>query len=136
MAHHSTERPLSPHLTIYKPQITSMLSIMHRATGVFNAIGLFVLVAWLWMAAFDTECYACFSELASTPLAKLVLVGWTYSFFYHLCNGIRHLFWDMGKGFALESVTKSGIIVLLTALSMTGITWYHILCTLGISTGL
>lgn len=131
MTHPSTERPLSPHLSIYKPQITSMLSIMHRATGVANAIGLFLLVGWLWALAFDTECYACIQEMAAHPVAKLVFMAWTFSFFYHLSNGIRHLCWDMGKGFALTSVTKSGIFVVLLALCLTAVTWYHIITTIG-----
>ncbi len=131
MSHPSTERPLSPHLTIYKPQITSMLSIMHRITGTVNAIGLIVLIGWLWSAAFDAKYYACLQEIFASQLGKIALIGWTLTFFYHLSNGIRHLWWDMGKGFQLKHVTLSGIFVVGLAIGLTAVTWYHIIQTTG-----
>ena len=131
MAHPSTERPLSPHLTIYKPQITSMLSILHRITGIANAIGLLLLVGWLWALAFNEGCYTCIQEMAAHPIAKVLFIGWTFAFFYHLCNGVRHLFWDAGKGFDLCCVKKSGILVVALAATLTALTWHHIIQTVG-----
>lgn len=112
-------RPTSPHLTIYKPQITSVMSIMHRITGVALYAGALVLVAWLVIAAYMPFRYAGFHDVLLSPIGRLVLFGWTFAFFYHLCNGIRHLFWDIGKGFALKAVTASGVIVLLTSVALT-----------------
>jgi len=113
------ERPLSPHLTIYKPQITSTLSIMHRITGFFMLIGCCVLTWWLGSIAAGELAYDKFNYVISSSIAgKILLMGWSFAFFYHLANGIRHLFWDIGIGFKLETVTASGIAVLLFSLIM------------------
>ena len=119
----SKNRPLSPHLSIYKPQITSMMSICHRATGVFNAIGLIMIVMWISsVGAEKTSCYDWFMDLATSFLGQLFILGWIFSIYYHLCNGIRHLFWDFGYGFKIENVTKSGLAVLTTSSLLTLIT--------------
>ncbi len=117
------QRPLSPHLTIYRPQITSIMSISHRISGVFLSLGTLVLTAWLWAVAYDPEYFAWWSSLFITPLGVLFLGGWSFAFFYHLGNGIRHLFWDMGKGFELANVTFSGLLVLLFAVGMSVLSW-------------
>jgi succinate dehydrogenase / fumarate reductase cytochrome b subunit len=98
------ERPLSPFL-IYKPQLTSMLSFSHRATGVALGVGTLFLVWWGGVAAARTPP-------PSSWLGLLMLLGWTFSFFFHLCNGIRHLFWDAGYGFELRTTYASGWTVL------------------------
>ncbi len=116
------ERPLSPHLQVYRPQMTSMLSIMHRGAGVFLAFGSPVLVYWLYKLAGGPDSYAQLQECFSHWFVQLALLGWTYALFYHLCNGIRHLFWDIGKGYELEDLTKSGYLVLISALVLTVIT--------------
>lgn len=120
------QRPLSPHLQIYRPQITSVMSITHRATGIFLSFGTLFLVAWLWAAAYDQSYFEFWQEIAVTTLGMLMLGGWTFAFFYHLGNGIRHLFWDMGKGFDLKNVTRSGIVVIVFAFGMTAISWFFI----------
>lgn len=120
------QRPLSPHLSIYKPQISSVLSILHRMTGAFLASGIAVLVLWLWGAAYSPLCYAMVNHIAAHWVGQLLLFGWSVAFYYHLSNGIRHLFWDMGYGFAISVMTKTGIIVLLSTLTLTAITWNHI----------
>lgn len=120
------QRPLSPHLQIYRPQITSVMSITHRATGVFLSLGTLFLVAWLWAAAYDAAYFEFWQEMAVSTLGMLVLMGWTFAFFYHLGNGIRHLCWDMGKGFDLKNVTRSGLAVIAFALIMTAISWAFI----------
>lgn len=127
------QRPLSPHLQIYKPQITSMMSITHRATGAFLSMGTLLLVAWLWSAAYSDEYYNCIMSMLNHWIGRLALVGWTFAMFYHLANGIRHLFWDMGRGFDLQNVNRSGVIVILFASAMTVVTW---LCILDKTTGL
>ena len=116
-------RPLSPHLQIYKPQITSILSILHRITGVINMGGLLILAAWLIAASISDNAYAQMQWLMGSLLGMAALAVWSWTVFYHLCNGIRHLFWDMGKGFEIAQVTRSGQIVLLVSGLLTVITW-------------
>jgi len=113
------ERPLSPHLQVYRPQMTSMLSILHRGTGVFLFLGTPLLVYWLMAVAAGPAQYASLQDCLSHWFAKLVLLGWTFALFYHLCNGIRHLFWDAGKGFEMDSLYRSGWAVLIVAMVMT-----------------
>lgn len=116
-------RPLSPHLSVYKPQITSVLSITHRATGVFLLLGAFILVWWLTALAAGEQGCTCVFTLLSSGTGKLFLLGWTLSLFYHLANGIRHLFWDIGYGFELKTVTVSGVAALVFAVLATLIAW-------------
>jgi len=124
-------RPLSPHLQIYRPQLTSVLSITHRATGVALSLGTMVLLYWLQAVARGPETYAAAQEFLSCWLVQLVLAGWTWAFFYHLCNGIRHLFWDAGKGFELQQVYASGYTVLAAATTLTALTWGYVLFVVG-----
>lgn len=114
-------RPLSPHLSIYKPQITSVLSITHRLTGVALYAGVFVL-AWGIIMGVYSQCN-CIFALLTTPVGLVSVAGWSFALFYHLCNGIRHLFWDMGKGFELETVTASGIAVVVVSSVLTAVSW-------------
>jgi len=117
-------RPLSPHLQVYRPQITSILSILHRLTGVALAGGAFLLVWWLVGAAWSAEYYAHIKGLAGSWLGRLVLLGFVFSFFYHLCNGVRHLWWDMGRGFAVEDVEKSGKLMVAASVALTLIAFW------------
>lgn len=117
------QRPLSPHLQVYKPQLTSILSIIHRLSGVFLSIGTPLLVYWLYSVAAGASTYAEAQECFSSWWVQTLLFFWTAAFFYHLCNGIRHLFWDMGKGLELETLYKSGYMVLASATVLTAITW-------------
>jgi len=116
------ERPLSPHLQVYRPQMTSMLSILHRGSGVFLALGAPLLVYWLMKLAAGPTEYIALQECFSHWFVQLCLFGWTFAMFYHLCNGIRHLFWDIGKGFDLENLHKSGYAVLISSTILTVIT--------------
>lgn len=116
------ERPLSPHLHVYRPQLTSVLSIMHRGTGVFLALGTPLLVFWLMTLAAGPEAYANLQHCFSHWYVQIVLLGWTFALFYHLCNGIRHLFWDIGKGFELDNLYKSGWAVVASASILTIVT--------------
>jgi len=117
------ERPLSPHLTIYKPQITSVLSITHRATGVFLLIGAFVFSAWLLAMAAGTPICDCMTDFFKGIIGKGFLFLWSAALYYHLFNGIRHLFWDMGKGFELKEAQYSGFLVVTLAIVFTVFTW-------------
>ena len=109
-------KPLSPHLQVYRPQITSVLSIMHRGTGIFLSLGAFALAYWLVALASGESHYQSVVECFAWWPVQLLLIGWVFAFYYHLCNGIRHLFWDIGKGFELSTVTQSGFAVLVAAL--------------------
>jgi succinate dehydrogenase / fumarate reductase cytochrome b subunit len=116
-------RPLSPHLQIYKPQITSVLSILHRFTGLALVLGTLLLVWWLAAAASGAESYATVQAVIGSWIGRLLLFGWTFALFYHLCNGIRHLFWDAGLGFELPTVQASGWAVVAGSAVLTLAAW-------------
>jgi len=120
------KRPLSPHLQIYKPQITSSLSILHRIAGIGLAFGLVILVSWLAAIAGGSETYASFAALAQTTIGQIILFALTLGFFAHLCFGIRHLFWDIGKYLEIKDVYKTGRIAILSALLLTAIVWLKV----------
>ncbi len=108
----NSNRPLSPHLQVYRPQMTSMLSILHRITGVALAVGTLLLIYWLAAAASGAEAFATAQSLIGSFIGRLFLFGWTFALFYHLCNGIRHLFWDAGMGLEIEAAERGGWVVL------------------------
>lgn len=116
-------RPLSPHLQVYRPQITSVLSILHRATGIALSAGTLLLVWWLVAAARGDAAYAQVAGFIRSPLGILLLFGWTASLWYHFCAGLRHLAWDAGVGFDLPQVHRSGRAVLIATAVMTLLTW-------------
>jgi len=118
-----SQRPLSPHLQIYRPQLTSVLSITHRITGVALVIGTLVLVYWLLAAASGPEAYASAQALLGSWLGRVVMLGFSYALFFHLCNGIRHLFWDVGLGFELKTAYASGNAVIAVSIALTVIAW-------------
>ncbi len=118
-----SHRPLSPHLQIYRPQISSVLSILHRATGVFLSLGSLLLAVWLFAAAYDERLYNGLGEFLRGTPGTLALIAWSGAFYYHLSNGIRHLFWDAGKGFSLPVMHTTGILVLLATAALTAVTW-------------
>ena len=114
-------RPLSPHLGVYKFMYTMSLSILHRITGLAATIGFLALVWWLMALATGPDAYARAMRLVGTPLAKLLLVGFTFSFVYHFCNGIRHLVWDTGRGLERAQARRSGAFVIVTAVLLTAL---------------
>ncbi|HEX9465142.1 MAG TPA: succinate dehydrogenase, cytochrome b556 subunit [Alphaproteobacteria bacterium] len=116
-------RPLSPHLQVYRPQLTSVLSITHRATGVALAVGTLLLVWWLIAAATGPEAFAVVQSFMGSWLGLLLLLGWTASLFFHLSNGIRHLFWDAGLGFELKTTYRSGWAVVVATVVLTVLAW-------------
>ena len=117
------DRPLSPHLSVYRWPITMTLSILHRGTGVAMSVGLVVLAAWLVAAASGANEYAQITALLSTWVGKLFLIGWSFAFFYHLANGIRHLVWDTGRGFEKHQVNASAWFVVAFSIATTGVFW-------------
>jgi succinate dehydrogenase / fumarate reductase cytochrome b subunit len=119
----TVRRPLSPHLQVYKPQITTVLSITHRATGIAASVGLLLLVWWLVAAASSDRSYAAVSGFMRSPLGILVLFGWIAALWYHFCNGIRHLAWDAGFGFDLPEVHLTGRAVVIATAVLTLVTW-------------
>jgi succinate dehydrogenase / fumarate reductase, cytochrome b subunit len=117
------KRPLSPHLQIYRPQITSVLSISHRFSGVVLAVGLLVLVYWLAALASGDAAYAgALALLGAWPVQLLLFLG-SFAFFYHFANGIRHLWWDSGRGFEISQVYASGWAVIVAAVALTLLAW-------------
>ena len=119
----NADRPLSPHLQIYRWQLTSVLSILHRATGIALAGGAVMLVWWLLAAASGPKAYAVVEGFLGSWLGLLLLFGWTLSLFYHLCDGIRHLAWDTGAGFELRTTYTTGWIVVAATAVLTLIAW-------------
>lgn len=118
----STNRPLSPHLQVYRPQITSVLSILHRITGVALTAGTVLLTWWLVSAGYGPEPFADSQAFLGSWFGQLLLWAFTFSLFYHLCNGIRHLLWDFGWGFEMTQVRTSGMVMVATAAALTVIT--------------
>ncbi len=119
----NSDRPLSPHISIYSWPITMTLSILHRACGVAMSIGLLVLSAWLINAAAGGADYARFTDVMATPFGRLLLIGWSFAFFFHLANGVRHLFWDAGYGFEKSQAVASAWFVLVAAIAATVAYW-------------
>ena len=116
-------RPLSPHLQIYRPQITWILSISHRATGLALSVGTLLLVWWLVALAHGPKAFEVVQGFVGSWLGKLLLLGWTFSLFFHLANGIRHLCWDAGYGFEIRTTTISGWTAVAAAIALTLIAW-------------
>lgn len=127
----SAQRPLSPHLQVYKPQLTSVLSIGHRATGLALSVGAVLLVWWLVAAATGDADFAVAQGFWRSWLGILLLIGWAFSLFFHLCNGLRHLAWDAGWGFSLKATYRSGWTVVAASVALTVIACGFGLAALG-----
>ena len=119
----SRSRPLSPHLQIYRLPITALISISHRVTGVLLAVGSLVLVYWLVALASGPEAFAHAQALLGSVVGRVILLALTLALFYHLANGIRHLFWDAGFGFELRTVRASGMLVIVASIVLTLVAW-------------
>jgi succinate dehydrogenase / fumarate reductase cytochrome b subunit len=127
----SASRPLSPHLQIYRPQITSVLSISHRLTGLALSVGTLLLVWWLVALARGPDAFARAQSFVGSWLGRVLLLGWTFSLFFHLANGIRHLCWDAGYGFEIKTATVSGWVVVVASVALTAIAWVVGLAAMG-----
>ena len=115
-------RPLSPHLTVYKPQITSVLSIFHRITGAGLAVSTVLVVFWLASLAIGEVTLKGFNNFLNNPFIIMVLVSSLWALWYHFCTGLRHLYWDMGYGYDLKSVTISGWMAVIFSFVLTFLT--------------
>jgi len=116
-------RPLSPHISIYRWPITMTTSILHRATGLAMSVGFIVLAGWLFDAASGAKTYAGFINWIDSPIGRILLIGWSFAFFFHLSNGIRHLVWDSGRGFEKSTANASAWFVLILAVLLTAAFW-------------
>src|SRR4051812_23968605 len=121
----NSDRPLSPFMIgpSYKPQLTSMLSILHRATGAALAFGAILLTWWLLAALAGVGAFALVQDFRQSIIGQVMLFGWIFSFVYHLLNGVRHLKWDLGYGFELKSVYRTGYIVIAGSVILTVLIW-------------
>jgi succinate dehydrogenase / fumarate reductase, cytochrome b subunit len=119
----TVERPLSPHLGIYRMQITMLMSIMHRITGAALYFGTMLLAAWLVSAAMGERAFAAVNEIFGHPLGKLVLFGYTWAVAHHMLGGMRHLLWDTGRAMDLRSADVLGWLTILGSLSLTVMLW-------------
>jgi succinate dehydrogenase / fumarate reductase cytochrome b subunit len=116
-------RPLSPHLQIYRWPLAMALSIVHRATGIALAVGALMIV-WLLLAlANGPESYATARAFCGSWLGLVLLFGWSWSLCFHLANGVRHLFWDVGKGYSIQQAKTSGVVVVVFSLVLTALIW-------------
>jgi len=121
------QRPLSPHLQIYRWQITMTLSILHRVTGVALAIGAFGVVWWLVAVASGGERYADFMNLATSLPGRIVLIGFSYCLIYHLLNGLRHMLWDSGRAMTIPQIYRTGWTVVALSILGTVALWLYAL---------
>ncbi|GMW05474.1 MAG: succinate dehydrogenase, cytochrome b556 subunit [Gammaproteobacteria bacterium] len=121
-----SNRPLSPHLSVFRWQITNTLSILHRLTGVALTLGALVFTFWLVALAAGPDAFLDFVDVLGSPPGVVLLFGWTYCFFYHLANGIRHLFWDAGQGFEMVQARRSGIAVVAASVVLTLAFWFAV----------
>lgn len=119
----AVERPLSPHLGIYRMQITMLMSIVHRITGTANYFGTLLLAAWLVSIAMGESQYAVVNAVFAHPIGKLVLFGYTWSVIHHMLGGLRHLLWDTGRGLQPRSADILGWLTIIGSLSLTFLLW-------------
>jgi len=118
-----TNNPLSPHLQIYRWQISSLLSIVHRISGVINLLALILIFFWLMLLSFGESNYELFLLIINSFFGKFILIGFTWSMSFHLLSGVRHLVWDLGYGFEIKTANISGAIVIISSLILTIIFW-------------
>ena len=117
------KNPLSPHLQIYRWQISSLLSIAHRSSGVINLFALSLIVFWLILLSLGENNYDLFLLIINSFFGKFILIGFTWSMSYHLLSGIRHFFWDLGYGYEIKTANISGIMVIIGSLFLTIVLW-------------
>ncbi|HET6927148.1 MAG TPA: succinate dehydrogenase, cytochrome b556 subunit [Hyphomicrobiaceae bacterium] len=119
----TVERPLSPHLSIYKPQINMVMSILHRLTGAALYFGTLLLAAWLIATAMGEVQFTYVNALFAHPLGQLILFGYTWALAHHMLGGIRHLIWDMGRGLQIWQVNVLSWLTILCSIALTVAIW-------------
>jgi len=118
-----SNNPLSPHLQIYRWHISSLVSIIHRISGVINLLALILIFFWLLVLSFGESNYELFLLIINSFFGKFILIGFTWSMSFHLLSGVRHLVWDLGYGFEIKTANISGAIVIISSLILTIIFW-------------
>ncbi len=119
----NSQRPMSPHIFIYRWPMTMTVSILHRVTGVMLSLGFIVLAAWLASLAAGAPSYGRFAQTMESVPGRLFLVLWTAALFFHLANGVRHLFWDAGYGFEIPQANATGWTVIASTIVLTLLYW-------------
>ncbi len=122
-----TRRPLSPHLQIYKWQVQMVTSILHRATGIALAVGTLIILWGLLSLAAGEDAFNQFKICTGSPLGMILMIGWTWALFYHLCNGIRHLIQDAGAGYAISQFVRSSWLSIIVSIVLTLLAWAYVL---------
>ena len=117
------ERPLSPHLSIYKPTLTMMMSIAHRITGVGLYFGTLLMAWWLIAAASSPNAYAGIGSFMGSFLGRLILFGYTWALIHHMLGGIRHLIWDTGRGFGPQERERMAVAGVVGSVGLTIVIW-------------
>jgi len=122
------DRPISPFMfpTWYRFQITSVLSILHRLTGIALSVGSILLAWWLAAVAAGGAVFAATHAFIASPIGRVLLFCWSAAFFYHMCSGVRHLAWDAGHGFEIRSAYRSGYLVLAATVLLTLLAWLYV----------
>lgn len=120
-------RPLSPHLQVYRLPLTALMSITHRITGVGLTFGMLLLAWWITAAAYGKPEFDQVQAFLGSWIGLILLLGFSFALFFHLCNGLRHLFWDFGKNFELDETRRADIVVLIGAAALTAATWVMVL---------
>ena len=127
------QRPLSPNIQIYRWQVQMVSSILHRATGIALAVGTLVVIYGLIALAAGEDAFNEFRELVGSPIGLLLMLGWSWSLFYHLCNGIRHLIQDSGAGFRIPQFVRSSWISAIGSVVLTVVVWVYVLAVGGVA---
>ena len=122
-----TRRPLSPHLQIYKWQVQMVTSILHRATGIALAVGSLLVICGLLSLAAGEDSFNHFKSMIGSPVGMVLLIGWSWALFYHLCNGIRHLIQDAGAGYAIAQFVRSSWLSVVGSVVLTLLVWAYVL---------
>jgi len=121
-----TQRPLSPHMGIYKWQVQMVTSIVHRATGIALSVGTLLVLWGVYALASGEDSYNQFKTCVGSPIGLVLMLGWTWSLFYHLCNGIRHLFQDGGMGYGIPQFVRSSWLSIIGSIVLTIIVWAYV----------
>jgi succinate dehydrogenase / fumarate reductase, cytochrome b subunit len=122
-----TRRPLSPHMQVYRWQVQMVTSILHRATGIALAVGTLLVICGLLDLAAGEDSFNHFKSMIGSPLGMVLLIGWTWALFYHLCNGIRHLIQDAGAGYAITQFVRSSWLSVVASVVLTLLVWAYVL---------
>lgn len=121
-----SERPLSPHLQIYRLPLTGMISIVHRVTGVILSLGMLLFVICLMTVAEGPAAFSLFQAFLQSVIGQISLWGWIFAFFFHFCHGIRHLIWDAGMGFQREDMDKFAYLEISLSIATTLVLWAYV----------